>query len=96
MTIVRHALQRRDLDIEIVVPVEDMTEPGEPDPLDPDRPPPGRCGQPIYPRLLEADQRHTSTIVFANSRRLAERICSEINNLAGDGGGSGPPRLGRP
>lgn len=75
---------QRDLDLEIVVPVEDMSEPGEPDPLDPDRTPTRSIWPAIYPRLLDQIQDHTSTIVFANSRRLAERICSEINNLAGE------------
>ena len=74
----------RELDIEIVVPVEDMTEPGAPDPLDPDRAPARSIWPAVYPKLLEAIQDHNSTIVFANSRRLAERICAEINNLAGE------------
>ncbi len=74
---------RREMDIEIVVPVEDMTEPGEPDPLDPGKTATRSMWPAIYPRLLEEIERHTSTIVFANSRRLAERICAEINNLAG-------------
>ncbi|MFZ0013682.1 MAG: helicase-related protein, partial [Acidimicrobiia bacterium] len=38
----------------------------------------------VYPELVAEINRHNSTIVFANSRRLAERICSEINNLAGE------------
>ena len=74
---------QRDLDLEIVVPVEDMNEPGDPDPLDPDRTQTRSIWPAIYPRLLEQIQEHNSTIVFANSRRLAERVCSEINNLAG-------------
>jgi ATP-dependent Lhr-like helicase len=74
----------RDLDIEIVVPVEDMNEPGEPDPLDPDQQTTRSIWPAVYPRLLDQIQSHRSTIVFANSRRLAERICSEINNLAGE------------
>jgi ATP-dependent Lhr-like helicase len=74
----------RDLDIEIVVPVEDMNQPGEPDPLEPDRQTTRSIWPAVYPRLLEQIQTHRSTIVFANSRRLAERICSEINNLAGE------------
>jgi ATP-dependent Lhr-like helicase len=74
----------RDLDIEIVVPVEDMSEPGDPDPLDPDRQTTRSIWPAVYPRLLDQIQEHRSTIVFANSRRLAERICSEINNLAGE------------
>ncbi|MGH8870593.1 MAG: Lhr family helicase [Acidimicrobiia bacterium] len=74
----------RDLDIEIVVPVEDMNEPGEPDPLDPDQQSTRSIWPAVYPRLLEQIRSHRSTIVFANSRRLAERICSELNNLAGE------------
>jgi ATP-dependent Lhr-like helicase len=74
----------RELDIEIVVPVEDMTEPGTPDPLDPDRAPARSIWPAVYPELLDAIRSHNSTIVFANSRRLAERICAEVNNLAGE------------
>nr|MDP9494000.1 DEAD/DEAH box helicase [Actinomycetota bacterium] len=74
----------RELDIEIVVPVEDMTEPGTSDPLDPDQAPARSIWPAVYPKLLEAIQAHNSTIVFANSRRLAERICAEVNNLAGE------------
>src|SRR3989440_7245743 len=36
----------------------------------------------IHPRLLELIQRHRSTIVFVNSRRLAERLASRLNELA--------------
>ncbi|HEV2415633.1 MAG TPA: DEAD/DEAH box helicase [Candidatus Dormibacteraeota bacterium] len=36
----------------------------------------------IYPRLLELIKQHRSTIVFVNSRRLAERIAARINELA--------------
>src|SRR5215813_10593404 len=36
----------------------------------------------IYPRLLELIQEHRSTIVFVNSRRLAERLASRLNELA--------------
>ncbi len=75
--------QDRDLDLEIVVPVEDMNEPGEPDPLDPDATPGRSIWPAVYPELLEQINAHNSTIVFANSRRLAERVCAEINNLAG-------------
>jgi len=74
----------RGLDIEIVTPVEDMSEPAEPGPLDPLRLQTRSIWPAIYPELLEQIKSHNSTIVFANSRRLAERICSEINNLAGE------------
>ena len=75
--------QDRDLDLEIVVPVADMNEPGNPDPLDPDNTPTRSIWPAVYPELLDHINAHNSTIVFANSRRLAERVCSEINNLAG-------------
>ncbi|MEO8744863.1 MAG: DEAD/DEAH box helicase [Candidatus Dormiibacterota bacterium] len=38
----------------------------------------------IYPRLLELIRAHRSTIVFVNSRRLAERIAARVNELAGE------------
>ncbi len=36
----------------------------------------------IYPRLLELIRGHRSSIVFVNSRRLAERIAARVNELA--------------
>ena len=74
----------RELDLEIVVPVEDMNEPGKPDPLDPDSTTTRSIWTAMYPQLLDHIRSHHSTIVFANSRRLAERICAELNNLAGE------------
>ncbi|MFZ0625961.1 MAG: DEAD/DEAH box helicase [Acidimicrobiia bacterium] len=75
--------RERDMDLEIVVPVEEMDRPADPDPLDPERRATRSIWPAIYPRLLEQIEAHRSTIVFANSRRLAERLCAEINNLAG-------------
>jgi len=37
----------------------------------------------IDERLLELIRAHHSTIVFTNSRRLAERLCARLNELAG-------------
>ena len=34
--------------------------------------------------MLDAIERHRSTIVFANSRRLAERLCARLNELAAE------------
>jgi ATP-dependent helicase Lhr and Lhr-like helicase len=73
----------RPLELEIVVPVEDMAEPAPPDPLEPDEQRTRSIWPAVYPRILELILAHRSTIVFANSRRLAERICAEINTLAG-------------
>lgn len=86
------ASSERPLEVELVGPAEDMTAPPPPDPLDPADPKaagtaptatPGGIWEAIYPRILELVEAHDSTIVFANSRRLAERICSELNLLAG-------------
>jgi ATP-dependent Lhr-like helicase len=38
----------------------------------------------IAPRLLELIHAHRSTIVFVNSRRLAERLSGQLNDLAGE------------
>ena len=38
----------------------------------------------IHPRLVELVRAHTSTMIFVNSRRLAERLASAINELAGE------------
>ncbi|MGH9374331.1 MAG: DEAD/DEAH box helicase, partial [Vicinamibacterales bacterium] len=38
----------------------------------------------IHPRLLELVQSHRSTLIFVNSRRLAERLAAALNELAGD------------
>ena len=73
-------------DLRIVVPVEDMAALGEPD----RRRKPGASGRRrAHEHLaarrgapLRADPSHQSTIVFANSRRLAERLCARINELA--------------
>ncbi len=76
------------LDLRIEVPVEDMARLGEPPPL-----PSGGAAQgtartslwsAIHPRLLELVRAHRSTILFVNSRRVAERLAGAINELAGE------------
>ena len=71
----------KELDIEIVVPVEDMTNPVEGD--DPDEPSRRSIWPAMYPELLEQVMEHRSTIVFCNSRGLVERLAAELNELAG-------------
>ena len=63
-----------------------MAAPAPPDPLNSDPTDVGyRSIWPsVYPEILELIQAHHSTIVFANSRRLAEKLCTELNNLAGE------------
>ncbi|WP_052851409.1 ATP-dependent helicase [Streptomyces avicenniae] len=70
-------------DLSVVVPVPDMGELGG-SPV-PDTP--GSGEQPsIWPsveeRVVDLVQAHRSTIVFANSRRLAERLCNRMNEIA--------------
>ena len=63
------------------------------------RPRPGRSAPriwpSIYPRILELIRAHRSTIVFTNSRRLAERLALNLNELAGEDLVAGAPRLDR-
>ncbi len=100
----------KELDLEICVPVEDMTEldantekrqdggdSGKAPPESPDRIDPGpleasldpkvnaRSIWPsVYPELLRLVREHTSTIVFVNNRRGAERLAKRLNELANE------------
>jgi ATP-dependent Lhr-like helicase len=69
----------KELDLEVVVPVEDMREPGEAREEGWE----ARSIWPsIYPALLDLVRAHRSTIVFVNNRRLAERLALRLNELA--------------
>ncbi|MBC7277593.1 crosslink repair DNA glycosylase YcaQ family protein [Nocardioides sp.] len=83
-------------DLSVVVPVEDMTAPspyGEDEDDDPQR------GSSIWPHVEEhvADlvTAHRSTIVFANSRRIAERLTARLNEIASDRVFQTPTNAGR-
>jgi len=82
---------RKPLDISVVVPVEDMSRLGEVLPADEQPGGPVLGGElrssiwpAIHPRILELIRAHHSTIVFTNSRRLAERLAQRLNELAGE------------
>ncbi len=118
VTIVQPASSKR-IELEVVVPVEDMRDlsdmaplpgagapggpgglggpPGGPGGFAGDDPVPRRSIWPhVEERVLDLIQAHRSTIVFANSRRLAERLCGRLNELAAErafvaAGGEGPP-----
>ncbi len=87
---------RKQLEIEIIVPVDDMGQLG--------KPALGEDGEPallgdgggdgggdpearssiwpaVYPKLLDLIRAHTTTLVFVNSRRLAERVAAKLNEL---------------
>src|SRR5438067_11361382 len=84
----------KQLDLEVVVPLEDMRELSSTGSLPHPAP---ACGQEmdlgterssnsiwpsIYPAVLELVREHRSTIVFVNNRRLAERLALRLNELA--------------
>ena len=75
-------------DLQVVVPVEDMTELGQvtDDPEGPAAGSPRRTS--IWPhveeRVVDLIEQHRSTIVFANSRRLAERLTARLNEIAAE------------
>ncbi len=68
---------RKDLDLAVIAPVEDMTVL----PCDEDKGP--SIWPAIYERLLELIATHRSTLIFANNRRSVERIAAELNKRAG-------------
>lgn len=89
-------------DLSIVVPVEDMSDlgatasvpqPGLAEALDADGAAPRRPS--IWPhvenQILDLITAHRSTIVFANSRRLAERLTAHLNELQAERDGEASP-----
>ncbi|MDQ6819138.1 MAG: DEAD/DEAH box helicase, partial [Actinomycetota bacterium] len=78
---------RKELDLRIHVPVESMVEPDatpapELDPLAGGEATRRSIWPAIYPELLELIDAHSSTIVFVNNRRGAERLALRLNDLA--------------
>jgi ATP-dependent helicase Lhr and Lhr-like helicase len=81
--------RRKTLDLEIIVPVEDMADlsvrpVGAPPAQLTDEPDHTSIWPSIHPVLLELIRAHRSTIVFVNNRRSAERLASRLNELAGE------------
>jgi ATP-dependent Lhr-like helicase len=84
----------KELDLEVVVPLEDMRNPSAtaefPEPVMMDNTFLAPGGEPraqsiwpsIYPEILGLVEQHRSTIVFVNNRRLAERLALRLNELA--------------
>ena len=82
----------KTFDLAVIVPVEDMTEPGTVEPRGGSSA--GATGASaeatgsIWPhveeRMVDEILQHRSTIVFANSRRLAERLTSRLNDINGE------------
>ena len=77
----------KTIEVEVVVPVEDMSALGES--TGPVRGGSAAGAEPrssIWPaveeRIVDLIEQHRSTIVFCNSRRLAERLTSRLNEIA--------------
>src|SRR3954447_15124489 len=72
----------KEWDLQVVVPVEDMT---APEAFDEESDEPTRA-QSIWPHVeehvVDLIEQHKSTIVFANSRRLSERLTARLNEIA--------------
>ncbi len=80
--------RRKPMEVEVVVPVEDLSRMGEV--MDEPVSGPTAAGRArtsiwpsVHPRLLELIHAHRSTLVFVNSRRLAERLAARLNELDG-------------
>ena len=68
-----NASDKKQITLRIEVPVEDMARPAD-----------RSIWSSIHPRLLELIRTHQSTLLFVNSRRLAERLAGALNELAGE------------
>ncbi|MEX1219067.1 MAG: DEAD/DEAH box helicase [Solirubrobacterales bacterium] len=82
--------QRKELDLEIVVPLEDMSNPGV---VEDGQEQIRSIWPAIYPELLELVRQHTSTIIFVNNRRAAERLAQRLNELDENGRPGEDPHL---
>ena len=89
----------KPLAVSVQTPVEDMAAMGQPVPPSPglrgaSRQPGGPASprgpvaqsiwSSIHPRLVELIRSHRSTLLFVNSRRLAERLAGALNESAGE------------
>ncbi len=92
----------KEWDLEVVVPVADMTAPGstpgDTGAAEEDADPRGAAS--LWPHVEEAVVDRIgaarSTIVFANSRRLAERLTARLNEIAQERAGLAPATPGSP
>ena len=74
----------KKFDLTVVVPVDDMTELGTAAPLEGSAAggaPQGSIWPHVEEQIVDRILEHRSTIVFANSRRLAERLTARLNEI---------------
>ena len=94
---------RKPLEVDVVVPVEDLGELGSAvteltsGPATAALTPRRRSIWPsVYPEILAQILAHRSTIVFCNARRQAERLAAQLNELAASQGIGIDPETGEP
>ncbi len=85
---------RKTLELQVIVPVEDMAELGKPitdgdgtlmsGPAAGDPEARHSIWPAMHPVLLDLIRSHRSTLIFVNSRRLSERLAARLNDLAGE------------
>ncbi len=97
----------KPLDVQVIIPVEDMGDLSVGAPTSPTDDPAagGYAGTgsarnssiwpSVYPRILDQVLEHRSTIIFCNARRLAERLAAKLNELAEERGIGVDPETGR-
>jgi len=92
-TVVQPPSDKR-FDVSVVVPVEDMGELGTTtSPAagngagNPEQAPSSSIWPHVEERIVDLVSQHRSTIVFANSRRLAERLTARLNEIAAERAG---------
>ncbi len=71
---------RKQLELEVVVPVEDLGDLSSQEPEEPGRVQ-GSIWPAMHPRLLDVVLENHTTLVFVNARRLAERLAARLNEL---------------
>ncbi|WP_274563038.1 ATP-dependent helicase [Streptomyces spiramyceticus] len=72
----------KEFDLSVVVPVQDLSELGGAPAKGDDAGDTPSIWPHVEERIADLVQAHRSTIVFANSRRLAERLCNRLNEIA--------------
>jgi len=92
---------RKELDVEVIIPVEDMGDLGQLVEEPTSGPPAGgpvrkSIWPAMHPRLLELVEQHRSTLIFVNARRLAERLATRLNELHWEGQSRAAEAEGRP
>ena len=92
---------RKPLDVEVIVPVDDMGALGEV--IEEPMSGPAAAGPvrrsiwpAMHPRLLELVESHRSTLIFVNARRLAERLATRLNELKFEGDNAAAEASGKP